>query len=141
MYIGQYVHTLDKKNRMFLPAKFRNSNKKYFITKGLENCLYLYDLQGWEKVLNKLENLSIENKIEERAFKRAILSGAHELELDSQGRVLVPQPLCEHAKIKSEVMIIGVGVRLEIWDKTRWDSYYESHAKISFKKLSSKLEF
>ena len=141
MYIGQYLHTLDNKNRIFLPARFRKKNKKFVLTRGLESCLYLYDLSSWEKVLEKLENLSLADKQEERAFKRALLSGAHEAVADSQGRILVPQTLRSYAQIKeNEVMIIGVGNRLEFWDKSSWNEYYNTQAEVSFKNLAGKLD-
>jgi MraZ protein len=140
MYIGQYIHSIDLKNRVFLPARFRNKQKSFVITKGLEGCLYLYDIEEWGNVLKKLEALSMPDKTEERAFKRALLSGAHEVEPDSQGRILIPQTLCFYAGVKSETIIIGVGVRLELWDKKKWDKYYKLYAGASFKKLASKLE-
>lgn len=140
MYIGQYIHSLDSKNRVFLPARFRSKNKSFVITRGLENCLYLYDTFAWENVLQKLENLSLADKIEERAFKRVLLSGAHEAIPDAQGRILIPQPLKEHADIKSEIIIIGVGSRLEIWDHAQWNAYYQQHVDVSFKNLAGKLE-
>ena len=140
MYIGQYIHTLDTKNRIFLPAKFRNKNKTFVITRGLESCLYLYDLDVWDKVLQKLEDLSLKNKLQERAFKRALLSGAHEVNTDFQGRILIPQALKDYAAIMEDIIIIGVGNRLEIWSHDRWKKYYRQHADVSFKNLAGKLE-
>ncbi len=140
MYIGQYVHTVDIKNRVFLPAKFRAKNKKFIITRGLESCLYLYDISVWEKVLEKLDNLSLKNKLQERAFKRALLSGAHEITPDFQGRIIIPQALKGYAAINSEIIIIGVGNRLEVWDHGSWKKYYKAHADLSFKTLAGKLE-
>lgn len=140
MYIGQFNHTLDVKNRVFLPARFRGKNKTFILTRGLESCLYLYDLSGWDKVLQKLEDLSLPDKIEERAFKRALLSGAHEAVPDTQGRILIPQTLKDYAGVTTEIMIIGVGNRLEIWDRSRWEGYYNAQADVSFKNLAGKLE-
>jgi MraZ protein len=140
MYIGQFYHTLDGKNRVFLPSKFRSKEKTFIITRGLDDCLYLYDLDGWDKVILKLENALVSDKAEERAFKRAILSGANEVRLDVQGRILLPQVLVDYAGIKTDVMIIGLGNRLEIWDKKRWDIYFAKEADISFKGMASKLE-
>ena len=138
-YIGQYIHSVDPKNRLFLPARFRHT-KTYILTRGLESCLYLYDPEGWEKVLQKLEDLTLPDKMQERAFKSALLSGAHEVSTDIQGRILVPQTLKEYAGIDEEVIIIGVGNRLEIWDKKRWDTYYKKEADVSFRDLAGKLE-
>ena len=140
LYIGQYYHSIDPKNRVFLPSKFRNRNEKFVVTRGLEGCLYLYDHEGWQKVLSKLETLTLPNKIDERAFKRALLSGANEVSCDFQGRLLVTQVLIDHAGISEEVMIIGVGNRLEIWDKKKWDKYYKTEAEVSFKAMAGKLE-
>ena len=140
MYIGQYIHTLDTKNRLFLPAKFRSRNKRFVITRGLESCLYLYDTLIWGKVLEKLDGMSLKNKVQERAFKRALLSGAHEVTPDFQGRILVPSSLKGYAAINTDIIIIGVGNRLEIWDHARWEKYYKQHAEVSFKDLAGKLE-
>jgi len=140
MYIGQYIHALDIKNRIFLPAKFREKNKSFVITRGLESCLYLYDLSVWNKVLQKLENLSLKNKLQERAFKRALLSGAHEVKPDFQGRILIPQALIGYAGIVTDIIVIGMGNRLEIWDHNRWKKYYKQFADVSFKNLAGKLE-
>jgi MraZ protein len=140
MYIGQFIHSLDAKNRIFLPSRFRSKNKTFVVTRGLESCLYLYDLSGWEKVLQKLEGLSLPDKVQERAFKRALLSGAHEAAPDFQGRILIPQTLREYAGIGSDAIIIGVGNRLELWDTARWNEYYAKHADVSFKDLAGKLE-
>lgn len=140
MYIGQYIHSIDSKNRLFIPAKFRSNGKLFILTKGLERCLCLYDHKSWSKVLEKLDNLSIPNKLEERAFKRALLSGAHEVEPDTQGRILIPSILKNYARINSMAIIIGVGNRLEIWDQNEWEKYYHEQANVSFKKLASKLE-
>lgn len=140
MYIGQFAYSLDPKKRVFIPAPFRAKNKSFIITKGLDQSLYLYNPAEWEKVLKKLEDLSLPNKIEQRAFKRVLLSGAHEIFPDAQGRILIPNPLCEYAGIKNDVMIIGVGNRIEVWNKHNWDRYYKKQANTYFKNLSGKLE-
>ncbi len=140
MYIGQYVHSLDAKNRLFLPAKFRGKNKDFIITRGLENCLYIYDREGWKKVLQKLENLSLADKVQERAFKRALLSGAFEAVTDSQGRILVPQHLKDYAAVTADIIIVGVGNRLELWERSVWEEYYRQHADVSFKSLAGQLD-
>ena len=140
MYIGQYSHSMDPKNRLFIPPKFREKNKTLIITKGLEESLYLYSHEEWKKVLRKLEDLSVPNKMQQRAFKRVLLSGAHELILDKHGRVLIPQNLCDYAKIDTDVMIIGVGNRVELWNKSKWEKYYRSQANTYFKNLAGKLD-
>lgn len=140
MYIGQYEHTIDSKKRVFLPAQFRDKIKSFIITKGLDQSLYLYNEKEWEKVLTKLEELSLPNKIQQRAFKRVLLSGAHQISPDAQGRILIPQALVEYANIKGDLMIIGVGSRIELWNKANWNKYYKLQANTYFKNLSGKLE-
>lgn len=140
MYIGEYAHAIDSKNRVFLPARFRRKKKEFILTRGLETCLFLYDIFSWGKVMEKLEGLSLANKLEQRAFKRALLSGAYECVPDFQGRILLPQNLRQYAKIKNEIMIVGVGSRLEIWDRLIWNKYLKEHANVSFRSLASKLE-
>ena len=140
MYIGEYYHSLDTKNRLFLPARFRGKNKGFVITKGLDGCLNLYDSESWKNVLKKINELSLSNKFEQRAFKRALLSGANELKVDSQGRVLIPLNLKKYAGINTDSVIIGVGDRIEIWDKNIWEKYFKSKASISLKSIASKLE-
>src|SRR3989339_466133 len=108
IYIGKFFHSIDEKNRLFLPVDFRGGKHESFVcAQGLEGCLYLYDRRSWQRVLEKLENLSLADKVEERAFKRAFLSGAFEVSADVQGRLLIPQHLREYAKIKNETAIIG----------------------------------
>ncbi|MFH1369323.1 MAG: division/cell wall cluster transcriptional repressor MraZ [Elusimicrobiota bacterium] len=140
MYIGQFEHILDLKKRIFLPARFRGKSRAFILTKGLDQSLYLYNPKEWEKVLTKLEELSLPNKMQQRAFKRVLLSGAHEISPDKQGRILIPQSLCEYANIRAEVMIIGVGSRIELWNKANWEKYYKMQANAYFKNLSGKLE-
>ena len=139
MYIGQYHYSIDAKNRLFLPVQFRGSIKKFILTQGQDGCLYLYDPAGWKTVLEKLDTMVLEDKNLERAFKRTLLSGAHEIAPDLQGRILIPKPLKEHAGIKIDVVIIGVGGRVELWDVRRWSTYYK-RADESFKQLAGKLE-
>lgn len=140
MFIGQFEYAIDTKKRVFLPAKFRSGNKSFILTKGLDQSLYLYNSAEWQKVLRKLEELSLPNKIQQRAFKRVLLSGAHKIAPDNQGRILIPQALCDYAGIKNEVMIIGVGNRIEVWNRKNWDKYYKLQANAYFKNLSGKLE-
>jgi MraZ protein len=141
LYIGKYFHSIDGKNRLFLPANFRGGRNEVFVcAQGLEGCLYVYAKQSWQRVLEKLENLSVADKIEERAFKRAFLSGAFEVSADLQGRVLIPQHLRDYAKIKNEAAVIGVGTRIEVWDRKIWEAYYKDQADFSFKNMASKLE-
>lgn len=140
MYIGKFLHLIDSKNRVFLPVKFRQKSKKFFIVQGLESCLYLYDLPRWQSVIDKLGNLGLSDKSQERAFKRALLSNAHEISPDSQGRILIPQDHKDYAKLLSEIIFIGVGNRLEVWSKENWDRYHDEHLRGALQNLAGKLE-
>jgi MraZ protein len=140
VYIGTYYHLLDDKNRFFLPAKLRKKTKNFIITSGIDKCLYIYSKDIWEKIINKFDNLQIFDKSKERAFKRMFLANAVEVENDNQGRIVLPNTLKLQANIKKEVVIIGVGNRLELWSKELWQKYYNKSKKI-FEKLSRKLEF
>lgn len=125
MFIGEYQHSLDAKNRMIIPSKIREGlGNKFVITKGLDGCLYAYPLKEWEVLECKLKNLPLTNK-DARAFVRFFFSGACEIELDKQGRGLIPQNLKEYAKIEKEIVSIGVLSRVEIWSKEKWDQYNE----------------
>lgn len=126
MFIGEYQHALDAKNRMIIPSKLRdNLGNKFVITKGLDGCLYIYPLKEWEVLEEKLKSLPLTNK-DARAFVRFFFSGACEIELDKQGRGVIPQNLKEYAKIEKEIISIGVLTRIEIWSKEKWQEYNES---------------
>ena len=109
------------------------------MTQGLEKCLFLFPPQAWEALAAKLENLPLANKVEERAFKRTLLSAATEMEADSQGRLLIPQFLKEYALIKKEAVILGVLNHVEIWAKEKWE-IYKKKARNSFEKAATHLE-
>src|SRR6059036_1165522 len=121
MLLGAYDHTIDDKNRLTLPAKFREAfTDGVVITRGLDGCLYAYRRADWDRLVESrlapLDPLSPETRRLERFF----YSGASEAELDKQGRVMVPAPLIEHAKLGKEVVVAGVNDRLEIWDRAAW---------------------
>lgn len=141
LFLGQYEHGLDDKNRLFLPARFRHKQKgaDFIMTQGLEGCLYLYPPSAWAKLAEKLEHLPLADKIEERAFKRMLLSAASDVEVDGQGRILIPQSLKDYAQIKREAVVLGVLQHVEIWAKERWTQYQEK-ARASFEKAASQLE-
>nr|WP_025775986.1 division/cell wall cluster transcriptional repressor MraZ [Clostridium botulinum] len=127
MFIGEYNHGLDTKNRIIIPAKFREElGKNFVLTKGLDGCLYVYPKSQWEVLQKKLETLPLTNK-NARAFVRFFFSGAHELELDKQGRTLIPQNLLEYGQIQKEIISIGVSNRIEIWSKEKWEEYNNSN--------------
>lgn len=133
MWYGEFSHTLDDKDRFILPAKFREKikelkQKKFYITRGLDGCLFLFDAQTWEKLEDKLKSLSFA-KQQARSFNRLYFSGAQEVEIDAQGRVVISAYLKEFAKIKREIVIIGVSDRIEIWDKDSWSNFYQENRK------------
>lgn len=124
MLIGEYTHTIDEKNRVSLPAKFRSiMGKKIVITQGLDQCLFVFTTKEWERIANKLsENASMLSS-DMRSFTRYMFGGASEVEVDNIGRVLVPDFLRERANLKNKVVLIGVQNRLEIWNEKSWADY------------------
>ena len=123
MLIGQYFHTLDDKKRLALPSKFRKEiGKKVVITHGLDNCLFVFTVSGWEEIASRLSSLSIGSS-EQRSFSRFMLAGAVETDVDSAGRILVPDFLKEYASLGEKVVVTGVHSRIEIWEETRWSEY------------------
>lgn len=123
MLIGEYTHRLDPKKRLAIPAKFRKElGNKTVITKGLDQCLVLYPLVEWEKVAESLSRLPT-GQSESRNFVRDFFSGASDVEIDSLGRILIPDSLKKIAGLREKVVIIGVYKRLEIWDEEKWNEY------------------
>ena len=123
MLIGEYIHTLDNKKRVALPSKFRRElGRKIILTRGLDNCIFMYPEIAWRKVLEKLEKLStaLSNS---RDFNRFMLSGAVETEVDRAGRILIPDFLKDFAGLETRVIVAGVGDRLELWNFDSWQSY------------------
>lgn len=126
MLIGEYHHAVDSKNRMIIPSKFREElNDSFILTKGLDGCLYIYTTDEWKVLEDKLKKLPLTNK-NARAFVRFFFSGANEINIDKQGRALIPQNLIEYASIKKEIVSIGVSTRIEIWSDEKWKEYNES---------------
>ena len=122
MLIGEYEHSLDAKGRVILPAKLRiDMGEKFIVTKGLDGCLFAFSQNEWLNFETKLKSLPLSDK-NARNFVRFFLSGATECELDKQGRFLIPNNLRTAANLEKEVVIIGVGTRLEIWNKSTWES-------------------
>jgi len=140
-FMGQFEHGLDDKNRLFLPSRFRakSGGSDFIMTQGLERCLFLFPLDSWNDLAAKLEDLPIDNKVEERAFKRILLSAACEAEVDSQGRILIPQNLKEYAQIGHNVVVLGVLKHVELWAKEEWN-HYRKKARASFERVAPHLE-
>ena len=123
MLLGEYTHNLDVKGRVSIPSKFRDDlGSSFIVTKGLDNCLFIYSKQEWATFEDKLKTLPLTNP-NARNFIRFFFSGATECEIDKQGRINIPQNLREYASLKKEVYVIGVSTRVEIWDKEKWDNY------------------
>ncbi len=123
VFIGEYTHVLDEKGRLAIPVKFRKDlTKGAVITKGLDGALFLYSQEQWGQIAHKLSSLPFNQK-NTRAFSRFMLSGAMEVKLDKQGRVIVPTYLSKYSKLQQKIIIIGVYDRIEIWDETCWIKY------------------
>ena len=138
MFIGEYHHSVDDKGRLIIPSKFRDElGTKFIITRGIENCLFVYALESWEKIVNKLETLPFTKK-DARAFIRFFLSGASEAEFDKQGRINITSPLISYANITKECVVIGTGDRLEIWSEESWNDFFTS-AKDSMSDIAENL--
>ncbi|MBU1164029.1 division/cell wall cluster transcriptional repressor MraZ [Patescibacteria group bacterium] len=131
MFIGEYQHNLDQKGRLAIPVKFRNQLAKgAVVTRGLDNCLFLYTKEEWQKLATKLAALPI-SKANTRAFSRLMLAGAMDVRLDSQGRIILPDYLRKYATVKKKVIIAGLYNRLEIWDDLVWQKYKTGTEKSS----------
>jgi MraZ protein len=144
MLIGEYRHTIDDKKRLSLPAKFRReTGKKVVITSGLDSCLFIFTMSSWEEITKRLSSSdSSMLSADVRAFNRYLLGGAVEIEVDSLGRMLIPEFLVNRAKLGKNVVIVGVRERAEIWDEARWDAYrsdVEGKANDLSEKLAAKL--
>ncbi len=123
MLIGEYTHTIDEKNRLSLPAKFRTEmGKKVVLTPGLDNCIFVFSITEWKKITEKLSESSMLNA-DSRSFNRFLLGGAVEAEIDTIGRVLIPDFLKGRAKLSSKVAVVGVQTRVELWDEGAWTKY------------------
>ncbi|MEI7741250.1 MAG: division/cell wall cluster transcriptional repressor MraZ [bacterium] len=123
MFIGEYHHSIDEKSRLAIPVKFRGDlSLGATVTRGLDNCLFLYTKAEWEKLAEKFANLPLA-QANSRAFARLMLAGAMEVEVDKQGRVLLPEYLKSYAGLKKDVTIAGLYNRLEIWDEATWTEY------------------
>lgn len=136
--MGEYQHTIDPKSRLIVPAKFREDlGERFVATKGLDNCLFVYPMEEWKVLEQKLKALPF-TKADARAFVRFFFSGATECELDKQGRILIPGNLRDYAKLDKDVVVIGVSSRVEIWSKENWDKY-SNDTEISYAEVAEKI--
>ena len=142
MFYGEYEHALDRKGRIIIPSRFREIFKehyveKFYVTRGLDKCLFVFTEEEWKAQSKKLRDMSF-TRTEARQFNRLCFSGACEVCCDKQGRILLPEYLKEYAEIKNKVMLVGVSDRIEIWAKEKWDSYYQSSIP-NFEQTAEKL--
>lgn len=138
MFMGEYRHSLDTKGRLIVPAKFRDGlGEAFVITRGLDNCLFVYPQEEWKALEEKVKKLPLA-KSEARAFVRFLFSGASECEVDKQGRISLPTLLRDYARIDKEVVVIGVSNRVEIWSKENWETYI-NQAEIDYADLTEKI--
>ncbi len=123
MFIGEYYHNLDSKKRLAVPARFRKDlGKKAVLTRGLDNCLYLYPLAEWKKMAEKISSLPI-SRADSRAFSRLMLAGAMDVSLDRLGRIVVPDYLKEYSGLSKKAVVAGLYNRIEVWDENKWELY------------------
>lgn len=139
MFIGEYNHTVDAKGRVSLPARLRDEiSSTFYITKGMEGCLFIYDEKEWLAMDAKIRQLRLTSR-DARNFSRQFYGQAVQLSCDRQGRFLIPSNLRAYAHIQKEVVIIGVSSRIEVWAKDRWDAYNDQQA-MDFDELAAKLD-
>ncbi|HNS31394.1 MAG TPA: division/cell wall cluster transcriptional repressor MraZ [bacterium] len=145
VYFGEFRGKTDKQGRIVIPAKLRSpfrdssegKNGSVFITKGLENCLFIFSEQVWENQTAKLRELPF-TKGDPRTFTRLFFSGAAQSNIDGQGRIIIPFNLIQYAQIKEKIVLIGAGTRIEIWDEKNWARYYADSLK-TYEAISEKL--
>ncbi|MGN1344633.1 MAG: division/cell wall cluster transcriptional repressor MraZ [Traorella sp.] len=138
MFMGEFSHNLDSKGRLIVPASFRNElGDDLVLTIGLDGCLTLYTKQSWDKIYEKLANLPT-TKAQARAFVRMLTSKASKVEIDAQGRMLIPSNLIKAAHLVKECIVIGAGSKVEIWAKEVWEPYVENSQE-SFETLAESL--
>jgi MraZ protein len=131
MFIGEYAHTLDQKGRIAIPAKFRSELKKgCVVTRGLDNCLFVYPVNEWELLAGKLASLPV-SQSNTRAFSRLMLAGAMDVQLDKQGRIIIPDYLRNFASLTKKIVLAGLYNRLEIWNEEAWNTYKQVTEKDS----------
>jgi MraZ protein len=142
MFYGEYFHSIDRKGRLILPSKFRevakgNFVEKFFVTRGLDTCLFMFSEEEWRSQESKFKAMPF-TKQESRVFNRIYFSGAIDVVPDRQGRILLPQFQKEYAQIKKDVVIVGVSNRIEIWAAEKWKEFYSTW-KQSFEGIAEKL--
>ena len=138
MFIGEYHHNIDDKGRLIIPSKFRSElGEQFIITRGLDKCIFIYSMNEWNNIINKLKTLPFTKK-DARNFMRFFLSGATVCEFDKQGRISITSPLVHYANLNHECVIIGVNERLEIWAKESFDEFLTTNEE-EFSEISEHL--
>ena len=131
MFIGEYHFTIDNKGRIAIPVKLRKELiKGGVLTRGLDNCLFLFTSQDWEQMAEKIKGLPL-SQANSRAFSRLMLAGAMNVELDSQGRILIPEYLRKYSDLTKKIVLTGIYNRLEVWDEKNWEVYKQKTEKES----------
>jgi len=127
MFMGEFHHNIDEKGRLIIPSKFRNElGSKFIVTRGIEECLFVYSIDEWNKMVDELKTLPFTRK-DARTFTRMFLSGATECELDNNGRINIPSSLTNYASLEKECVVIGVNERLEIWSNEKYEEFFNSN--------------
>lgn len=138
MFLGEFKHALDEKGRVFIPARFRaGENQKFYVTRGLEKCLFVFPEEVWAEYEKKIKKMGLMNK-DARAFNRFFFGGTAETMCDKQGRINLPSTLIEYSGLEKEVMIVGVSNRFEIWSVELWRQY-EKEAGESYEEIAERL--
>ncbi len=142
VYFGEFRGRTDQQGRIVIPAKLRSlistgKNSPVYLIKGLENCLFIFSEKEWKNQSTKLKDLPF-TRGDPRTFTRLFFSGAFQSNVDKQGRILIPVNLLEYAGIKENIVIIGAGTRIEVWDEEKWDRYYANSLK-TYEEISEKL--
>jgi MraZ protein len=141
MFMGEYQHTIDEKGRIIVPLKFREGlGEKFIVTRGIERCLYTYSMDQWEIVSERFRSL---NSMQPgaRFIQRSMISGAHECELDKQGRILLPHHLREYSVLEKECVVLGVNNHVEIWSKSKWTEYFDTNQQEFYETAGKLLDF
>ena len=139
MLMGEYQHKMDNKGRVIIPAKFREElGDKFVATRGLDNCLFVYPMEEWSVLEEKLSSLPITSQ-NARTFVRFFFSGATECELDKQGRMSIPPNLRNYATLDKKIVIIGLSNRIELWAESNWNDYLNS-AEESSEEIANAME-
>ncbi|KKT42338.1 MAG: Protein MraZ [Candidatus Giovannonibacteria bacterium GW2011_GWA2_44_13b] len=129
MLIGEYLHTIDNKNRLSVPSKFRKElGKTVILTRGLDKCLFLYPVAEWRALADKLAKLPI-GKADTRSFVRTMIAGATDIEIDALGRILLPDYLKVYGNLREAAMVVGLYNRAEIWSPELWQNYSKGAAE------------